>query len=94
MISRSLKAVHKLVHEKYPASKDPKTAIKERWFTTARELTCEFIQNDAELGQIMLEYCDHYWQQYYENGLSPQDALTALIYCMQNAKWTSSRYNK
>ena len=60
MISRTLKAVHKLVHEKYPPPKDSKTAIKEQWFATAQQLTCEFVQSDAELGQIMLEYCDHY----------------------------------
>jgi hypothetical protein len=66
MISRSLKAVRRIVNEKYPPPKSSKTSIKQRWYNDAQQRTLNFVQADEHLRKMMLERCDGHWQEWFE----------------------------
>ena len=37
------------------------------------------MQDDDDLGYFMLEHSDHFWEQCFDEGLSPRQALDLLI---------------
>jgi len=58
---------------------------EQEWFDEAQKIACAFVQNDEELGMLMLDRANHYWEQSYFDGLSPQQALDKLINHLQGA---------
>lgn len=52
---------------------------EQAWFDEAQKIACEFVQNDETLGMLMLDGSSHYWDQCFDDGLTPQQALDKLI---------------
>ena len=52
---------------------------EQAWFDEAQKIACEFIQDDETLGMLMLDRAQHYWEQCFDDGLTPQQALDRLI---------------
>jgi hypothetical protein len=51
----------------------------QQWINEVQKITCEFVQNDEHLGMLMLDGSHRYWDQCFENGLTPQQALDKFI---------------
>jgi hypothetical protein len=49
------------------------------WVDEVQEIVCEFVQNDAELGELMLDHCQGYWDKCFYDGLTPRQALNGFI---------------
>jgi len=52
---------------------------EQEWFDEAQKITCEFVQNDETIGMMMLDCSTHYWEQSFDDGLTPRQALDKLI---------------
>lgn len=55
----------------------------QEWFDETQKITRAFVQDDQELGELMLDRCERYWDRSFEDGLSPQQALDRLISVLQ-----------
>jgi hypothetical protein len=52
---------------------------EEEWINEANRIALEFVQDDDDLGLMMLDQADSYWFESYDEGLTPQQALDRLI---------------
>jgi hypothetical protein len=52
---------------------------EQAWFDEAQKIACDFVQNDQDLGELMLDHCAWYWEECFEEGLTPQQALNDFI---------------
>jgi hypothetical protein len=49
------------------------------WIDEVQKIVCKFVQNDEDLGMLMLDGSPRYWDQCFEDGLTPQQALDRYI---------------
>jgi hypothetical protein len=49
------------------------------WIDEVQKITCEFVQNDQALGEFMLDHSEWYWEECFEEGMTPQQALDDFI---------------
>jgi hypothetical protein len=58
---------------------DTEVTERQAWFDEAQKITCAFVQDDEKLGMLMLDGSPRYWDQSFEEGLTPQQALDRLV---------------
>lgn len=58
---------------------------KQAWLDKMQEIACDFVQDDDELGELMLDHCEWYWEECFEEGLTPQQALEEFIHKLSTA---------
>jgi hypothetical protein len=58
---------------------------QQAWFDEVQKLALTFVQNDNELGELMLDRSPLYWDRCFDDGLTPQQALDRLIKHLQGA---------
>lgn len=51
------------------------TSAEQAWLDEVQKIVCTFVQNDVELGELMLDHSERYWNDCLEKGLTPQEAL-------------------
>jgi hypothetical protein len=56
---------------------------QQEWFDEAQKIANDFVQNDTDLGLLMLDCSQSYWDRCFDDGLTPQQALDKLIKRLQ-----------
>ena len=54
------------------------TDSQESWFDAAVDLVFDFIRDDDDLGELLLDGSEQFWSDAFESGLTPQQSLSAL----------------
>jgi hypothetical protein len=52
---------------------------RQAWIDEVQKIVCEFSQNDQDLGELMLDHSARYWDECFEDGLTPQQSLDKLV---------------
>lgn len=58
--------------------------MDQEWVDEVQRIVSEFVQNDHDLGELMLDRSEYYWEQCFEDGLTPQQALDRCIRSLEN----------
>jgi hypothetical protein len=53
------------------------------WIDEVQLIVSEFVQNDNDLGKLMLDHSSHYWADCFAKGLTPRQALDGYIKRLQ-----------
>jgi uncharacterized UBP type Zn finger protein len=57
----------------------------QEWINEVQQIVCDFVANDDDddLGELMLDHSERYWDDSFGEGLTPQQALDRFISHMQ-----------
>ena len=55
------------------------------WIDEVQEIVCNFVQNDDDLGELMLDHSEQYWDECFDEGLTPQQALDGFVKILQTS---------
>jgi hypothetical protein len=58
---------------------------EQAWFDETQRIVCEFVQNDNELGELMLDHSPHYWEECFDKGFTPQAALNGFFKILEQS---------
>lgn len=57
----------------------PKPDRHQQWIDEVQKIVKEFVQNDNELGELMLDRSERFWDECFREGLSPKHSLNRFI---------------
>jgi hypothetical protein len=66
---------------------------QQSWVDEVQQIVSTFVQNDHELGELMLDHSERYWDQCFTEGLSPQQAADRFITTLKTSNLLE-RYKK
>jgi hypothetical protein len=52
---------------------------RQLWMDEVQKITKDFVGRDHDLGLLMLDMANNYWDKCFDDGLTPQEGLAALI---------------
>jgi hypothetical protein len=52
---------------------------EQAWINEVQKIVGEFVQNDHDLGELMLDHSQPYWDACFYDGLTPQQALDEFL---------------
>lgn len=53
--------------------------MNETWENEVQRIVCDFVQDDEELGTLLLEHSEPYWMRCCAKGWTPQRALDFVV---------------